>query len=116
MDEETGSESMTVALPGRGLTKVTIHTSKIQDKAIAIRALYEHAAALGAALGPWCQTCIDALGNLVQIKYSEVIRGVSAQTLAAVFEVACSYGETGGLAIPSRFVVPLFSSISMQIA
>jgi hypothetical protein len=37
MDEDAGTESMTVAVPGRGLTKVTINTTKIQEKAQAAR-------------------------------------------------------------------------------
>jgi hypothetical protein len=43
IDEDEGTESMTVAVPGRGFTKVTINTTKIQEKAQATRAVYEHA-------------------------------------------------------------------------
>lgn len=46
---------MTVALPGKGLKKVTINTTKMQEKSLAARAVYEHASALGAAFGPYAE-------------------------------------------------------------
>lgn len=57
MDEEEGTEHLTftVSLPGKGITKVTVNTTKILEKAQAARAIYEHAAALGAAFGPYAE-------------------------------------------------------------
>jgi hypothetical protein len=107
---------MTVALPGRGLTKVTIHTSKIQDKVVAIRALYEHAKALGPAFYPWCQTCLDAMGAMVNFPYSADLRGSVAQTLAAVYDAACTSGaQVGSMEISGRYLPVLASRISKQI-
>jgi hypothetical protein len=111
-----GSESVTVAIPGRGLTKVTIHTNKIQDKVVAIRALYEHAVALGTAFHPWCQTCLDATVPMVNFPYSADLRGSVAQTLAAVYESSCMSGaEIGSMEIPSRYLPLLASRVSKQI-
>jgi hypothetical protein len=106
---------MTVAIPGRGLTKVTINTTKIQEKAQAARAVYEHAAALGASFGPYSKTCLDAFLPLVNFKYSSEIRATSAQTLAAVFEAACSYGESTNMDIPKAYLPLVTKAISKQV-
>ena len=117
VDERDGKESMTVALPGRGLTKVTINTSKIQEKAQAVRAVYEHAAALGESFGPYSHTCLEAILPLVSFPYSSDVRGSAAQTLAAVFDSACSYGEQiGNLQVPRNYLHLLATAIGKQIA
>ena len=50
-NDNTGMENMTVAVPERGLTKVSINTTRNQ----AIRAIYEHTDAMEAAFGPYGQ-------------------------------------------------------------
>lgn len=115
MDEDAGTESMTVAVPGRGLTKVTINTSKIQDKTVAARAIYEHAAALGAEFGPYAKSCLDAFILLVRFKYSAELRATAAQTLAAVFESATAYGERVGMEMASVYLPLALKAISKQI-
>jgi hypothetical protein len=113
--EEAGTESMTVAIPGRGLTKVTINTSKIQEKAQALRAIYEHAVALKSEFGPFAQTCLDSFLPFVQYKYSTELRATAAQTLAAVFESAVAAGEEIGMGIPSNYFPLLAQTVSIQI-
>ena len=54
-DEEEGTSTMTLSLPGKGITKVTINTAKILEQAQTARAIYEHAAALGSAFGPYAE-------------------------------------------------------------
>jgi hypothetical protein len=115
IDEEEGTESMTLALPGRGVTKVTINTSKIQEKAQATRAVYEHAAALGAAFGPFCETCFETFLPLVNFQYSPDVRSTAAQTLAAVFDSACAHGEEVGMQLPQKYLPLLAHAISKQI-
>lgn len=115
MDEDAGTESMTVAVPGRGLTKVTINTTKIQEKAQAARGIYEHAVALGAEFGPYSKPCLDEFLLLVRFKYSSEIRATAAQTLAAVFEAACQYGETGDMELPATYLPMIARSIAKQI-
>jgi hypothetical protein len=116
-DDDGESESMTVAIPGRGLTKVTIHTSEIQGKVQAIRALYEHAVALGPLYSPWCQRSFDALGGMVHFAYSADLRGSVAQTLSVVFEAACLHGvEVESMETSNRYLSPLLLSLSKQMA
>jgi hypothetical protein len=106
---------MTVAVPGRGLTKVTINTTKIQEKAQAARGIYEHAVALGAEFAPYAKSCLDEFLLLVRFKYSSEIRATAAQTLAAVFEAACQYGETGAMELPATYLPMIARSIAKQI-
>ena len=115
LDEDAGTESMTVAIPGRGLTKVAINTTKIQEKAQAARAVYEHAVALGASFGPYIKPCFDAFLPLVDFKYSSEIRATAAQTLAAVFDSACNHDDSTGMEIPKAYLPLLTQAISKQI-
>ena len=117
LDSELGTESMTVALPGRGLTKVTINTTKIQEKSMATRAVYEHAAALGAAFGPYAETCFPVFLPLLTFQYSADVRGAAAQTLAAIFDAACLYGEqTGSMQLPQHYFPLLATALAKQVA
>ena len=84
---------MTVALPGRGLTKVSINTTKIQDKVFMIRALYTQIAALEESFGPFCSTSFPVVLPLVCFPYSNEIRATSAQTLSAIFDTSCRYSK-----------------------
>ena len=90
IDEELGTESMTVAVPGKGIQKFTINTSKIQEKAQAARAIYEHACALSGDFGPYIQHCLEAFVPLISFQFSAEVRSTSAQAVASVFEAACS--------------------------
>jgi hypothetical protein len=109
-------ESITVAVPGRGLTKVTINTSKMQEKALAGRAMYEFAVALGPLFGTYAKACFDAFLPLVAFKYSSEIRATSAQALSAAFEAACSYGEEiDSLEIPKTYLPLVASTIATQL-
>lgn len=114
-DEDAGTESMTVALPGRGLTKVTINTSKTQEKAVAIRAIYEHAVSLGPAFGPYARAYLDVFLHLVRYKYSSEIRGTSAHTLSAVFEAACSFGDSNGMDCPAQYLPLVTKALATQL-
>lgn len=107
---------MTVAVPGRGYTKVTINTTMIQEKAQAARALYEHAKAMGAAYGPYVERSLEAFLPLVNFPYSADVRSTSAQTLGAIFDAACQTGEDIGMAIPRQYLPLLAKTISTQIA
>jgi hypothetical protein len=113
---DDGTESMTVVIPGRGLTKVTINTTKIQGKAQATRAVYEHAAALGSHFAPFSKQSLDVFLPLVCFKYSAEIRGTAAQTLAVVFEAVCSYGElVGDMSLANGYQPLVAKSIASQI-
>jgi hypothetical protein len=113
-DDEQGTESMTIAIPGRGLAKVTVNTTRIQEKAQAVRAIYEHAVALGAAF-PQSEACLDAFLELVRFPYSAEIRAVSAQTLAAIYEASCAHGEDGGMRVPATYLPLIAQGIATQI-
>ena len=107
-------ESMTIAVPGRGLTKVTINTTKMQEKSLALRAIYEHAVALGPSFGPFAKACLDAFVPLVAFRYSSEIRATAAQALAAVFEAACAFGEEETMEIPRAFLPLAAKAIATQ--
>jgi hypothetical protein len=98
MDEDQGTESMTVALPGKGLTKVTINVTKMQEKSQAARAIYEHADALGAAFVPYVSTTLHVLVPLIAFRYSGEVRSTCAQAAAAVFNCGCLDDEFSQLA------------------
>jgi hypothetical protein len=80
MDEEEGTESMTVALPGKGLTKVTINSTRMYEKAMAARAIYEHASGLQAAFGPYVE-----VHRVKESRGSFVIAASSFQLSLALF-------------------------------
>jgi len=97
------------------LSRSTINTTKIQEKAQAARAIYEHASALGAAFGPFCKSCLDAFLLLLQFKYSSEIRATAAQTLAAIFEASCCHGARAGMQVPAGYLPIIAKSIAKQI-
>ena len=90
IDEERGTESITVALPGVGLKKLILNTTQMQEKAQACRAIYAHAQALGECFGQFSAECVEALLPLVNDKYSPDVRSTSAQALGPVFDAACA--------------------------
>jgi hypothetical protein len=107
---------MTVAIPGVGLTQVTLHTTKFQEKAQAARAIYEQAVALQSTFGPYCPACFEAFLPLVTFVYSAEIRATAAQTIAAVFEAACSYGEDqADFQVPKSYLPQILNSIAQQL-
>mgnify|MGYP003541725164 CR=1 FL=1 len=70
-NDNTGMENMTVAIPERGLTKVSINTTRNQAR----RAIYEHADAMEAAFGLHCQDFLDEFLLLVSFRYSPEVSG-----------------------------------------
>ena len=114
---DMGEGSMTVPVPGRGLMKVTINTSQIQEKAQAARAVYELAKSMGAGFGPWAQQSLDTFLPLVSFAYSADVRSTAAQTLSAIFDSTCKIGEqTGNMELAQRSLPILADAISKQIA
>ena len=115
VNDVDGSQSMTVAIPGRGFTKVSINTTKIQEKSQALRAIYELAAALGGHFGPYAEDSFRALLPNLKFPMPDV-RGVSAQTLSAVFDSACAHGEHVGMKLARKYFPLLAHSIADQIS
>jgi hypothetical protein len=113
---EVADDSVTVALPGKGLTKVTINTTKIQEKSLLARAVFEHVVAVGSSYGPYCQASLEAFLPLVEYPYSADVRGTAAQTVAALFEAACVAGEeSNSMAIPKAFLSRTLNILSRQL-
>lgn len=111
------THSTTVALPGKGLQRITINTTAIQEKAANNRVMYEMAKALGASFGPHVQKALEVFSPLLQFKYSADVRSTAAQTLSALFEVACAYGEQiGNMDVASHYFPLLAEAISGQIS
>jgi hypothetical protein len=111
-----GAEGMTVALPGRGFQRITINTTAIQEKAGNNRVMYELAKALGATFGPHVQQAIEVFAPLVNFRYSADVRSTAAQTLSALFDAACEYGEqTGNVSVVRHYLPQLANAISEQI-
>ena len=108
--------SATAVIPGKGLTKVTLNTTLMQEKSQVIRSVYEHAVALGAGFGPYCAKCYDVFIPLIHFQFSADIRGTAAQTMGAVLESSCKYMEMGGdVATPKKFLPVLLQAISGQL-
>lgn len=109
--DNDGNDTMTLSIPGKGLTKVSINTVKIEEKSQACRAIYEHAAALGASFGPHAETTLAALMPLVSYTYSAEVRSTASQASAAVFDSACQ----AGLPVAQQILPVLSSAICKQI-
>lgn len=90
-DEDTGMETITMALPGLGVKKLVINTIQIQEKAQAARAVHEYARSLGSAFGPYAGEFVSAFLPLLRFRYSADVRSAVAQALDPVFESACEY-------------------------
>ena len=109
-----GVESMTVALPGKGLTKVSINMAKLEEKAQACRALYEHASALDESFGPYAKATLEALFPLLTDAYSPDVRSTASQAAAAVFNTACQ-NEGEGTHLAAHYLPRLSTTICKQI-
>mmetsp|Transcript_27299 Transcript_27299/g.31798 ORF Transcript_27299/g.31798 Transcript_27299/m.31798 type:complete len:1305 (+) Transcript_27299:116-4030(+) len=90
-DEDTGTESITLALPGMGVKKFVLNTTQIQEKSNAARAIYEHANAMGSCFGPYANECFEAFLPLLDFKYSAEVRATAAQALGPIFDSACEF-------------------------
>ena len=117
VDEDTGLESMTVALPGKGMQRFTVNTSKIQEKAQAARAVYEHASALGSTFGPYVEPCLNAFVPLINFQFSPEVRSTSVQAVASIFEAACSAADDSNFDVAKlhQWFPKLVQTISKQI-
>lgn len=114
--EQLSADGLTIALPGQGLTKVTINTSKIQEKAQLARAAYEHVVAVGSLYGPYCESSLEVFLPLVEFRYSSDVRGSAAQTVAAIFEASCMAGEESGtMATAKKFLARTLDTLSRQL-
>ncbi|GMH82166.1 hypothetical protein TrVE_jg13002 [Triparma verrucosa] len=120
-DFESGTQSMTMKIPGVGLKKITLNTNVVQEKAQASRALYEHAAALGSNFAPFSKVCSAAMIPNVSFQYNSEVRSTSAQALAPIFEASLAYAteeNVGGKPVTqAQRILPqqLFSSICNTI-
>jgi importin-5 len=106
-------QSMTVAVPGRGLSKVTVNTTKIQEKVQAIRALYEHVVALENAFEPYIVECFNVMLPLVSFKFSSDVRVAAAQTVAAASSVSLQLTENN--TISTKYLPVAAQLISKQL-
>lgn len=97
--------AVTVSVPGRGLTKVTVHTSQIEEKAQAIRALYELLAATPAAWNPYFAPTWQALEPLLVYKYHPDIRVAATTAMAALVEAGFECNQEVWSSIPRLSVV-----------
>ena len=118
MQNDGGEEgTMTVAIPGRGFQRISINTSAILEKATNNRIMFELIKALGATFGPRVQETFEIFLPLAKFVYSADVRSTAAQTLSALFDSACAYGEEiGDMSIPRHYLPLLSDVISEQIA
>lgn len=118
-DEDNGTRTVTVALPGMGVKKVVINSIRMQEKCQAARAIHEHARSMGLAFGPYTDECIAALLPLLRYQYSAEVRCAVAQALDPVFESACEYSvnttHLSNLSVPQTFFPPIVMGISEQL-
>ena len=93
--EANGLESMTVAIPGRGWTKVALNTTEIQEKGQAIRAIGTVVTSVSLE-SQFLRDLLDPfVQQLVPFPYSSDVRALAAQTLAAIFDALCELDDKG---------------------
>ena len=108
----SGVESMTVALPGRGITKVSVNTSQIQEKAQAISCLAIHAEALGHFFP---HDYLEKVLPMVSFRFSPDVRRSAAQAVAAMFEAICQGDEEFESNSAAECLPVLANALSMQL-
>ena len=89
-----------MSVPGRGLTKVTVHTSQIEEKAQAIRALYELLVATPTAWNPYFAATWKALEPLLVYKYHPDIRTAATLSMSALVEAGFDSDQEVASSIP----------------
>jgi hypothetical protein len=87
---EFDEDTFTVHVPGRGLTKLTLHTSQIEEKTKAIRALYTLLTAVPSLWARFFEATYNALDPLLNYAYHPDIRTTAAQSMAALLEAGLS--------------------------
>lgn len=112
-DDDLDIQTMTVAVPGRGLSRVTINTTKIQEKTQAIRALYEHVVALEASFEPYLVECFESILPLIAFRFSSDVRVAAVQTVAAALSV--SLNLEGNHSSSTKFLPIAAQLISKQL-
>jgi len=117
IDEDAGTESITVQLPGVGLKKLVMNTTQMQEKSQAARAVYEHARSMGASFGPHAEVTLGAFLPLVEFKYSAEVRSTGAQACGPVFDALCEYAtqEKSAAHLPGQALPALSKAIARQI-
>lgn len=85
--------TFTMHVPGKGLTRVSIHTSQIEEKTKAIRALYTLLTSIPSAWAPFFEATWTALDPLLNYIYHADIRTTAAQSVAALIEAGLLSGQ-----------------------
>lgn len=118
-DDDNGTKSITVAVPGMGVKKVVINSIRMQEKCQAARAIHEHASGVGLAFGPYSEECIGVFLPLLSYQYSADVRCAVAQALDPVFESACEYSSKTAhqshISVPQKVFSPMIMGISKQL-
>lgn len=77
-DAKTGTESVTVSVPGMGLKKLTMNTSQMQEKSQAAGAVYELASALGSSF--WVYAEVNFTLNSLHFVHGILFQPVNHHT------------------------------------
>ncbi|CAM9098384.1 unnamed protein product, partial [Ectocarpus fasciculatus] len=88
IDEETGLESLVLALHGGVKKRVTMNTHAVQQKNQAARMIFEFAESLNGHMYPFLPQCFDAICGIVTDKHSSEARAAASLALAKLFDAA----------------------------
>lgn len=116
IDEDNGTESITMNLPGMGVKKLVLNTSQIQEKALVARVVYEHANSMGVAFGPYVPDCFQAFIPLLQFKYSADVRATAAQAIGAIFASACEFAMSQGSQQHYTLVMDMYPKLLLTMS
>lgn len=108
IDEETGLESLVLALHGGVKKKVTMNTHAVQQKNQAARMIFEIAESLNGHLFPFLPQCFDAISGIVTDKHSSEARSAASLALAKLFDAALDAVKIG--AAPTAFGISAMES------
>lgn len=115
IDEETGLESLVLALHGGVKKRVTMNTHAVQQKNQAARMIFEFAESLGGNLFSFLPQCFDAISSIVTDKHSSEARAAASLALAKLFDAALDAVKIGA-APPSFGVAAMESCINKLLS
>ena len=114
IDEESGLESLVLALHGGVKKRVTMNTHAVQQKNQAARMVFEFAESLQGHIFPFLPQCFEAISGIVTDKHSSEARAAASLALSKLFEAAL-HAVKLGLAPTSFGVSAMESCVNIML-
>jgi len=110
-DDDDGTETIPIALPGLGLKKLTLNTTQIYEKVQAARAMFEIATSMPLSFQPFASTALTAFIPAVSFAYSSEVRSTAAQALFGIYQSIS--GDMKGEAF-QNIITPLVTQLEKE--